>query len=48
MTDAEDEEDYQCVRRAVKEYRVTMKEYYTAVCCILFSSLWGFIFLSHI
>ncbi|XP_058750710.1 putative nuclear RNA export factor SDE5 [Vicia villosa] len=28
--DAEDEADYQCVRKAVKEYRVTMKEYYKA------------------
>ncbi|KAE9591742.1 hypothetical protein Lalb_Chr20g0121931 [Lupinus albus] len=28
--DAEDEEDYQKVRKAVKEYRVTMNEYYKA------------------
>lgn len=40
VADAEDEADYQCVRKAVKEYRVTMKEYYKAVCCITFSNLW--------
>ncbi|XP_004485769.1 putative nuclear RNA export factor SDE5 isoform X2 [Cicer arietinum] len=28
--DGEDEADYQCVRKAVKEYRVTMMEYYKA------------------
>ncbi|KAF1882058.1 hypothetical protein Lal_00038701 [Lupinus albus] len=30
VDDAEDEEDYQKVRKAVKEYRVTMNEYYKA------------------
>lgn len=34
MTDPEDEEEYKNVRRAVKEYRVAMSEYYRAVCCI--------------
>jgi len=34
MTDPEDEEEYKNVRRAVKEYRVAMNEYYKAVCCI--------------
>jgi len=44
VADAEDEADYQSARKAVKEYRVTMKEYYKAVCCITFSSLWGLYF----
>lgn len=35
MADPEDEEEYKNVRRAVKEYRGTMNEYYKAVCCIL-------------
>ncbi|KAJ1381901.1 HscB, C-terminal domain superfamily [Sesbania bispinosa] len=30
VDDGEDEEDYQSVRRAVREYRATMKEYYQA------------------
>ncbi|RZB63536.1 hypothetical protein D0Y65_040224, partial [Glycine soja] len=35
IDDPEDEEEYKNVRRAVKEFRVAMNEYYKAVCCIL-------------
>lgn len=34
ITDEDEEDDYQLLRRAVKEYRGTMKEYYKAVGCL--------------